>query len=142
MKNNESNLENLIFSFFLNFLTFFLLCILTLRPAFYSTKSYVQKLILSKSKLPYKIQFLRKPQLEITVQNSTIDFFWHSKISISIAGVNCQPSYPAWALSAEVHVTPSCLIILYFINNFSPHQYYICIQRIFLLTYTEYHQKL
>ena len=24
----------------------------------------------------------------------------------SIAGVNCQPSYPAWALSAEVHVTP------------------------------------
>ena len=28
----------------------------------------------------------------------------------SIAGVNCQPSYPAWALSAEVHVTPSCSI--------------------------------
>ena len=46
---------------------------------------------------------------------------WNSTNQTSIAGVNCQPSYPAWALSAEVHVTLPSSINFYFYVIFSLH---------------------
>ena len=79
------------FDIFLTLYTHFALSIFLL-------KSYFQELILSQHELQYKIQFLRKHQLEIIYQNSTIDFFSHAKspffgrpcLSKKLATVKCS----------------------------------------------------
>ena len=95
-----------IFQFFIIFLT----PMKNLKPASLPSIFEFRKLILSQNKLPYKIQFLRKSQLETIRLFSTIDFYPYPKIPTSRHRVNCQPSHRCRALSAEVHVTPPCSI--------------------------------
>ena len=66
---------------FFNFFIIFLTPMKNLPSTSLPSKIEFQKLILSQNKLPYKIQFLRKSQLETIRLFSTIDFFRYAKSS-------------------------------------------------------------